>query len=106
MKVTPVRIVLIIAILVQIIFLVSPRSGADRYRLKERTAAFLEWKESGLAAAKAAFDAECALADKHEKLVGIMVISGFFLVNGTLCYFFWNFGAAKKRVGQGGGSSQ
>ncbi len=92
-KITPIRIVLMLALLLQIGVLLAPRSGPVTYRRREFEAAFLEWKQSGSPAAKAVFDAEAALAEKHEKMMRVLVVGGFILINGVLFCLFWNYKA-------------
>jgi hypothetical protein len=95
-RVTPARIALTLAILAQTALLVLPGSGREAYRHHERMAAFMEWKQSGSATAKAKFDAECVLADRHEERKRFVLVGGFFLINGALCCVFWNYGMVKK----------
>jgi hypothetical protein len=86
------RAFLVLVILVQLWLLLYPRMGPEPYRLEERMRAFRYWKQVGTPEAKAAFDGECAAEDRHVRLRSTLYFGSFFLINGLLCYFFWNYG--------------
>ena len=86
------RFFLIVALLIQLWFLLQPHMGPEPYRYSERKKAFLDWKQLGTPEAKAAWDAEGDRLDRHLRLTSILVIGGFLLLNGLLFYLFWNYG--------------
>jgi hypothetical protein len=81
-----------VGILVQLWFLLQPHMGPEPYRHKERMKAFADWKRLGTPNAKAAWHAEGDRLDQHLRLTSIVVTGGFLLINGVLCYVFWNCG--------------
>jgi hypothetical protein len=91
-KATGIKVILVLVVLGQLAFLLAPHFGPDPYRRIERRDAFLAWKQLGTPEAKAAFDAECALADRHQRLTAFALIGGFLLADGLLCVAFWRFG--------------
>ena len=86
------RFFLIVALLVQVWFLIEPHMGPEPYRHRERMKAFADWKELGTPEAKATWDGEGDRLDRHLRLMSILIIGGFFLINGVLFYLFWNYG--------------
>src|SRR5260221_13887280 len=85
------RVLLVAAVLVQVWLLLYPHFGPQPYRHEQRMKAFVHWKEIGTSEAKAAFEAEERMLDTHLKVRSFLLIGGFFLLNGVLCYFFWNY---------------
>ena len=90
------RTLLLGAILVQLYLLLYPHSGREPYRWSERMQAIVAWQHSKTPEAKAALDAEEARLDRHVRLRFALQAGAFFLVNGLLCYFFWNYGKSEK----------
>jgi heme/copper-type cytochrome/quinol oxidase subunit 2 len=66
--------------------------GPEPYRHQERAKALGHWNESGTPEAKAAWDAEEDRLDRYVHLRSILLIGSFFVINGLLFYFFWNYG--------------
>ena len=89
------RVLLVAAIVVQLWFLLYPHFGREPYRWSERMRATVAWEQSKTPETKAAMDAEDALVNRHLELRAALYLGGFLLINGLLCYFFWNYG--KKR---------
>jgi hypothetical protein len=80
------------AILAQLYLLLYPHFGREPYRWSERMQAIVAWQQSKTPEAKAAMDAEEARLDRHVRLRFALQAGAFFLVNGLLCYFLWNYG--------------
>ena len=79
-------------ICVQLLFLLFPHFGRESYRHSERTRAIIAWEQLRTPEARTAMDAEEALLGRHLRLRSTLSFGGFLLINGLLCYFFWNYG--------------
>jgi len=91
MKLTPIRVILGLAVLVELAWFLSPHMGANPYRRLERQEAFLAWKRLGTPEAKAVYETECARADSHETLIDFLFIGGFMTLNCVLGFAVWKY---------------
>jgi len=92
---TLIRAVLAIFILAQLAILLMPRNwlfGRDRYRATELAAAAKARHESPSAETERAWQQELSLRQRHRALTGLSILGVFVVVNGLLCYRFWNYG--------------
>jgi hypothetical protein len=78
--------------LIQLYLLLYPHLGREPYRWTRRMQAIVAWEQSKTPEAKAAMDAEDVRLARYVRLRFALQAGAFVLVNGLLCYFFWNCG--------------
>jgi hypothetical protein len=69
------------------------------YRYEERRKAFKNWADEQTPESKAVFDKEVKLLDTHLNNKAIFQGTAFIIIDSIGIYFFWNYGAKKRKPG-------
>ncbi len=97
MKFSLYRVLIVLVILFQIGWLLSPNLNtlSDLYRYDERQKALETWIREKTPESKAAADVERHLLHVHWQHKALLISGLFLVVDGILIHYFWNYGQRK-----------
>ena len=90
---TSYKIIIIFAVLIlQFLWLATPRVGPHSYRHRQRVDAAMTWLKHPSPATKAVFDKEEKLLAVHERKIQLLTVGVCWIIDILAVYFFLNYG--------------